>query len=501
MVACWLFAATAIAAAQEVTPPRPVEFQGWRIEAYGPVEWTPGDNDIQLGSTGAPGGLHFRRELTADTRYRLTVAGTSLSGVTTVRVTADGDNPEWFPAPDGSTGILIGARRALEVVVYSDTPYLYRLHTLQLEECADCLKPAEVLARAFQGWQIEPYGSVEWVPVEKAVQLASTAGPGGLAFKQTLTPTETYRVTIDGTPVSGQTTLRFTAGQAGPQWYAAPDGGRTFTVWGRDAVELVVYSDTPYAYRLQTLTVEPCATCVTDETLKNEILGAVPGLKNDLTHNRLAAAHALLNWTANAVVHGYGDVSRATTHAVYEMSAAQAYQDVWARASGGTSCGGFASFFAKLLSLFEFEAFTIDMGFPGSPVTHVTTVVSLDDERGSHFYIFDPTFNGAYVDRKSGSYAFLAQVLDDATARRPRYEFRTAPIKRDLVFASGGDTSRLFPALSSVGYSPAACTRAQDDPSRKSIARVPRRPRTIVDSCSANGKTISGGSMSRPSAI
>ena len=164
-----------------------------------------------------------------------------------------------------------------------------------------------------------------------------------------------------------------------------------------------------------------------------------------------------MNWTANTVDLGFGGVGEATTSREYEMGAGEVYQELWSIPGAGSSCGGFADFFVKVLSLFGFEAFTVNFGYAGTPLTHVTTVAAIDGE----LYILDPTFNGAYVDTKSGGLLRLRELLARSQASERGYAFRTDPIMRDLVFGAdaAADVSRW---LSSAGFKMSGCEPKRD---------------------------------------
>lgn len=442
--------ASTLPSAQNPKPPS--EFHGWRIETFGPVAVVvASDDDVQLSSTSAPGGMFFRRTLTAGASYRLTIIGHVRSGQTTVRLTLGQSQPQWFPAPDGQKIMTFIASASVEVVVYSDTPYEYRLQDLVLEPCDDCARPA-----VFTGWQVEPYGAVESTSKASSLVLASPGNPGGLFFRKAIDPDKTYRLRIAGKALSGGTTVRLTVGRADPKWFPAPDGTKHVTVSGSESIEVVVYGDAAYAYHLETLAMDECVACLTDRQLASQILAEIPALQNELEHDRKDAARALLNWTANIVDLGLGDVGE-TTSQENEMGAAEAYQELWADDRGGTTCAGFADFFAKVLSLFGLEAFTMNVGYQGTPLTHVTTVAVIDGE----FYLLDPTFNGAYVDRKSGGLLRLRELLATSQPRSRDYAFRTNPITRDVVFTADTDRTVLR-QLSVAGVKMSGCEPAPD---------------------------------------
>ena len=404
----------------------------------------------------APGGLFFRQALGTRNTYRLTIAGHGRVGHTTVRLVFAGATPQWFPAPEGSTTLTVAGSPSIEVVVYSDTPYAYHLDNLQADACSDCQTPAAVMAGAFSGWATEPFGPVEWTQAQPGIRLGSRAAPGGVIFRRSVDPDKAYRLTIDGQPIAGHTTARLTMGKAGPEWFPAPTGQQFVNLSATRTLELVVYSDTPYSYNLRSLTLDECPRCLGDAQLRDLILADVPSLKDDLRTAPLVAARELLNWVSNTVDISDSSIAAAMTAKVSAMHAGQALQDVWLADAGGTGCAGFTAFFSKVLAVFGYRAFTIDVGYAASPVTHVTTVLMAGHGADPAFYIFDPTFNGAYVDRRSGAFASVDEVLGSPAAEDSRYQFQTRPIKRDYIYDKT-DAAELSAMLSPLGLSPAAC--------------------------------------------
>ncbi len=50
-------------------------------------------------------------------------------------------------------------------------------------------------------------------------------------------------------------------GDAAPEWMAAPDGRVERTISGAAKIEIIIYQDAAFAYRLDSLTLAPCADC------------------------------------------------------------------------------------------------------------------------------------------------------------------------------------------------------------------------------------------------
>jgi hypothetical protein len=110
--------------------------------------------------------------------------------------------------------------------------------------------------------------------------------------------------------------------------------------------------------------------------------------------DRLDRAMALLHWAAPQIALDF-DGARATRN----TTALLQEKDPSPPEEGGTSCAGMAVFLDKVLKQAGYDSFTIDIGYPGTFVTHVTVVLALPGPYGRRFYILDPTFGGTYEDR------------------------------------------------------------------------------------------------------
>ena len=317
------------------------------------------------------------------------------------------------------------------------------------------------VATPFPEWGVTQYGPVVWARVGRSLQLTSTTAPGGLTFRRLLDRRVTYRLRVAGSQVRGSTVGRLKFGSSEPEWFTAPNGGEfAFNIANEPSVELGLYSEKPHTYRLDELRIEECGRCLSDDALRRMLLKELPSLQTDLHQDRLAAARTLLDWSAN-IVH-LGDPEVDTTTQIYAVSASQIYQDFWLSETEGASvCGGFAAFFVKLLSLFGYQAFTVDTGYSQTSVTHVTTVIAMPTGGKYEFYIFDPTFNGAYQDLHSGAYLSVAQLLAEPPMTRAQ-QFRTRPIKRDILFGED-DLANLVSLLHITGHGLDSCRRVLAD--------------------------------------
>ncbi len=195
--------------------------------------------------------------------------------------------------------------------------------------------------------------------------------PAGLYLRHSLDPTRKYRVAISGEAESGTpATLRIRIDDQEPRWLPAPLGSTEYVISDGSKLELLIYGDSPFSYRLRSVAIEECRTCLTDAELKENILQEIPGLDVARATDPLLAAELLTDWVARQVDLGAGTEQ---DWSFPVMSAAQIFTDVWAPDAGGGSCGAFAVFNDKILKLFGLNSFTINFGTLEGQLTHVST--------------------------------------------------------------------------------------------------------------------------------
>jgi hypothetical protein len=83
--------------------------------------------------------------------------------------------------------------------------------------------------------------------------------------------------------------------------------------------------------------------------------------------------------------------------------------------TGGAWCGGFAYFLQQIYELLGYESYTVNMGIPGTRITHVTTIVRIYDEDTSILSVQDPFFDVTYKDR-NGKVLDYFQLLNLITS-------------------------------------------------------------------------------------
>ena len=138
-----------------------------------------------------------------------------------------------------------------------------------------------------------------------------------------------------------------------------------------------------------------------EEIVKKEI----PALLSET--NPLEIARLTLPWAASVSDWGGGKTQ------FHNLSANEIYYNCWLADHEGTSCGGMALFYKKLLHLLGVsEAFTLNFGVPNTNITQVTVIVPIRTSTGYDFFMFDPLTGTYFVDAK-GQYASLTKVLTE----------------------------------------------------------------------------------------
>ncbi|MBI5321038.1 hypothetical protein [Bradyrhizobium sp.] len=426
---------------------------GWKVAKYGSPTVTAIEKGLTIAGNGTPSGVYFRRsDLDKQKSYELELSGKLISGGATVRLQRDDAPFEYIAAPDGTTPIMISGIERLEVLIYSDSAFTYRTGELALRKCEQCLDGQLKLP----GWNTARYGEPVASIAHDKIKISGTGRPAGLYFRRDdLDKGRTYRLRISGLRRSGSPMLRLQRRDGSLEYLSAPRGDLELYISDTTRLELLIYGETRFSYQAG-LRFRECADCLTDEGLRDIIRAAIPGLNETLKVDRLAAAHKLVIWTARTVDLGesvpkFPNVVNAFPY----LSASQLYDAVWKPDAGGALCGGFAIFFQKVLNLFGIDAFTIDIGFPGTFLTHVTTVLPVTTGSGTSFYIFDPTFGGTYATR-DGRYVDLGSMLSQAAD----VHFVAEPVMRTAII-KGKSPAIARKSYRKLGLAP-KCRRSKD---------------------------------------
>ena len=246
----------------------------------------------------------------------------------------------------------------------------------------------------------------------------SAAGDAGFRLQYKLDPRLVYEVTVEGANESGHTTLRI--GRDGKvSYHPAPDGQMVYSIFGVRLLELLIYSDSPYRYRLDKVSILLCPECKNDEELRAEIRRQIPALDMMFAEQPLDAVRQLLDWAANRADYAFGQSIAAQTN-ISPLSAAQIYFGVFEPNRGGVYCGGEAEFFDRILKLFAVDSFIWNFGDLKDDLTHVTVVIADHSLNNTRFFVFDPTFNLTFRSSENGELLDIEQVF--ALIRKGQWE-------------------------------------------------------------------------------
>ena len=238
----------------------------------------------------------------------------------------------------------------------------------------------------------------------------SAAGNAGFRLQYKLDSRSLYEVTVEGANESGHATLRI--GRDGKvSYHPAPDGRAVYSIFGVRSLELLIYADSPYRYRLDKVSILLCSECRDDEQLRLEIVRQIPGLDNMLVEQPLVAVRQLLDWAANRADYACGQSIAAQTN-IAPLSASQIYYGVFEPNRGGVYCDGVAEFFDRILKLFAVDSFIWDFGDLANELTHVTVIVADHSGNKTRFFVFDPTFNLTFHDSITGELLDIEQVFE-----------------------------------------------------------------------------------------
>lgn len=292
--------------------------------------------------------------------------------------------------------------------------------------CVAALNPMEDTIEP--GWTVSGYGTAELRAIGDKLRIEATEG-GALFEREGLDRHRAYKLKISGSPHFSVPELRLQLDDRPIESTLSPNEDFEVTITDAERLRVMVdANEEHYQYRVR-LSLRECDDCVSDADLREVIAQALPNIESELQTNRLAAVHKLLLWTARKVDLG-GDVPQFTdmTGVMKLLPASQIYDEIWKPDRGGASCGAFATFFSKILALFDVQSFVIDVGYLGSYLTHVTTVVPVRNGATFKFYIFDPTFGGTYLTR-DGDYADLRLAL----MRPQSVVFSARPVVRTAI--------------------------------------------------------------------
>src|SRR5581483_4008805 len=235
-------------------------------------------------------------------------------------------------------------------------------------------------------------------------------GPTGVLLTRRLDRAITYRLTLHGMRKNAAPALRLRFDAGAYVWRTVDrgDGDLDIVLPNASRVEALLYSDAPFAFDVRRLSVEPCTNCMTDAQFAERVRHDAGIRPQD---GPRIIARKLRDWVANTVVFGQEPRTVAiTTSAVMSEPAWQSYVDFFVPRRGGVWCAGIARFYQQVLALFDLPAVTLDVGYDGTDLTHVTDVLVAREDGRRRFYVFDPTFAATYVDGHGADVDLLALV-------------------------------------------------------------------------------------------
>lgn len=266
-----------------------------------------GDLPVQITSrtAGKSGGLTLRKGGLKKGRYKLVLTGQVVRGTASLRIRLDDGEPEWLNPPTKGESLelpVVDAGR-LEVLIYSDAAFAYRLHDISLQPCPLCRSARERLAPAldlFPDWKIKLYGEPTLARTGAMLRIENAnVAPAGLVFERDgLSRFKRYRVSVGGVAQTDNVIARFDVGGRAPVWAHMRGGDQSQrTLIGVTSLKVWVYADKPFTYVLGKLTLEECGLvgCAFDVgTLFADAAASVrDGFSADVTSGIGALLHTL----------------------------------------------------------------------------------------------------------------------------------------------------------------------------------------------------------------
>jgi hypothetical protein len=434
-------------------------FPGWRVTGFHHPSIAATDAALTISGGEQPAGAFFRAPLDPGSVYRLIIDGAAHGRPATVRLRFDGGADAWRTLGTGRVTLILKQAHTVEALVYADGPYSYRLESMKLERCADCVTSARA-AQVFPGWDVIPYVSTPIaVPYEAALQVLRPAQDGialqgrggatGVLLTRRLDPNVTYRLRLHGTRANAAPALRIRIDDRPFIWRTLDrgDGDLNLVLPKGARIEALLYSDDRYEFEVHSLALEPCSDCITDEMLAARIRREAGVAADD---RPLTVAGKVRDWVARTVVFGQEPKTVAiTTNALLSEPAWQSYVDFFVPRRGGVWCAGIARYYQQVLALFGLPSVTLDIGYEGTDLTHVTDAIVIAQGDTRRFYIIDPTFAAAYADDR-GRPVDLVGLLDGRPAR-----FEMEPMSRTILMAAAAVPA--YVADASAHGSAAAC--------------------------------------------
>jgi hypothetical protein len=106
---------------------------------------------------------------------------------------------------------------------------------------------------------------------------------------------------------------------------AAPERALTVTLEKEESIEVLLYGDNKFSYRLSSIDVARCRECPSNRALRSQIERDSPGISDLIRDNWKEGAVRLLDWVANDIDWGQVDWKG---RSLYLMGAPDLH-DIW----------------------------------------------------------------------------------------------------------------------------------------------------------------------------
>jgi hypothetical protein len=173
-----------------------------------------------------------------------------------------------------------------------------------------------------------------------------------------------------------------------------------------------------------------------DVSLRVHLLREIPALREALNNDPIHAAQLLVDWTANSLHWALtSSLANASTTKSENLSAAEIFIGYRTLQTAGY-CGLSATFFDKVLKLFDFSSFIYDFGDLNDSLTHVTVIVPQLIGDKYRYFVVDPTFNLVFRNSTTHEYIDFFQMYHSvATGNFDHIAVDSAPVDDRLWLA------------------------------------------------------------------
>lgn len=383
------------------------------VDAYGPAELSAANGALKLVSS-EDSEVGFRINLAGGVRWPKGAQSAA------VRFRLESDRP-WavseikdgaraYSSTEARDFVRITKAQEESPLIFTRAPGAHRLVVKDIVWCGAGDQRCTAESVAWRRMSGSGDVALYWEPfrgsdAERAgeTRLAARSATDGAAYGVRLAPLDVggERVVIVY-EVSGDVPVTLRRRRDGE--FAYLDAGRSFVVL-KSTDRALLYSETAGAFDVKITEVFPCARsrdwrCRT----KEEFLALLPPERGASRAERL---RDLLEWATRNADYSQSEVAH-SRFSPGNLGAHHIYFKYFENDVAGGYCGGTSVFFARVLQLAGFDAFTFDFGELAGDLTHVTTIVANEDK----FYLYDATFGMYLADPESLEPLDLFAALD-----------------------------------------------------------------------------------------